>query len=443
MNPKTSQSNKTEDSVSAKDYFLLYRGIKSLIRCDEAETVRGIADYVMSQYSILKRGANFIERRNHDIFPPLAAFLGAVTRFLEVRQNVRMGDVVWVARLENERRAIEKMIPFLPDLEWSEIILRRPPERFAVKSLPRRIFSLRRRIFKLSRLLLRRNYEFFRILRVIEMIGYYAAFLEIFEREKFRLAVVSSHSNPHGIAFNLAARRCGIPVMLITHGMPVKPVAKLKFNLSVVHCEAARQTYFTEGCDLGEVYIHGRRQDCRSMPEKLPLKNLTAGIFLCKDVNENRLIEIIEKLLSDKRISRVVVRPHPKNLFVKLNEWLAALDSSRVERSFSKSVFEDLEKCDVVFGGNSSVLIEAAIGGRPACFVSRLDYASDDLHNLVSQKLIYAFRDNTRIDFEDLFSFYRRPEWFEILRFFAAVENDEKTINGQIASNIRRLIIEK
>lgn len=430
----------SSESAKTADYWLLHIGIKSLLKCDEAETVRGIARYVMRQYQVLRVGADFVERRRHTSIPPIAAFLGAVTRFLEVRNVGQKNGIVWVARLENERREIEKLLTLLPEIEWTEITLRRPPDGAAISALPRRIFPLRRRIFKLVRHLLRRDYEFFRILRVVEMIGYYAGFLELFQKADFKLAVVSSHSNPHGIAFNLAARRCGIPVMLVTHGMPVVPVAKLSFDLAVVHCEAARQIYIEEGCRIEQFFVHGRRQDFRPMPETLPDKNLTAGIFLCKDINENRLIELIEQLLREPKISRILIRPHPKNLFVKFDEWLDALDSKRIERSFNQSVFLDLEKSNIVFGGNSSVLIEAVTAGKPACYVSRLDYGSEDLHRLVAEKLIYQFGNNDRLDFSDVLNFYHHADWIKILSLFADFDRDESLVNEQISVAIQKLI---
>jgi hypothetical protein len=60
------------------------------------------------------------------------------------------------------------------------------------------------------------------------LLGYYARYFELFSQGNFDVALTSNHSNPHGIAFNLAARKCGVPVVLISHGMPVRPVARSK-----------------------------------------------------------------------------------------------------------------------------------------------------------------------------------------------------------------------
>src|SRR5262249_29869402 len=179
-------------------------------------------------------------------------------------------------------------------------------------------------------------------LRVIELIAFYARYLSIFRNGRFGLAVTSNHSNPHGIAFNLAARKCGVPVVLITHGMPVRPVARLSYDLAVVPFEAARQTYLEAGCRMNRVLVHGRRQDYAPMPAGSLPQLLTVGIFLCKDVNEERLRALLDRLLNHSRVSRILIRPHPTNLWTGLDAWIASRNDSRVRRTLTASVFRDL-----------------------------------------------------------------------------------------------------
>src|SRR5207253_1584124 len=115
------------------------------------------------------------------------------------------------------------------------------------------------------------------------------------------------------------------------------------------------------------------------------------GVFLCKDVNEGRLRALVGRLLGDPRVSRVLLRPHPKNLWVGLDAWVASLGDGRVSRSRGGSVFRDIEAADVVLGGNSSVLVDAVTAGRPAAYVPGLDYGSHDLHALVARGLVCEF----------------------------------------------------
>ncbi|HEU4595178.1 MAG TPA: hypothetical protein VFS10_08400 [Pyrinomonadaceae bacterium] len=292
--------------------------------------------------------------------------------------------------------------------------------------------------YRLARRLHRRQ-EFFKVLRAVELVGYYARYLEIFRRGRFRLAVVSSHSNPHGIAFSLAARRCGVPVVLVTQGMPVRPVARLAFDLSVVHCEAARRTYVEEGCHLGRVFVHGRRTHHAPMPGELPAGRLSVGIFLCKDVNEGRLRALVERLLADPRVARVHVRPHPKNLWRGLDGWITSRAEPRLSRSAGASVFDDLAATDIVLAGNSSVLVEAVTAGRPAAYVPGIDHGSQDLHAFVARGLVCPFDDERGFDPEAWLRFYRRPAWTDALRLFANVDEDESAVTARVVEAVREL----
>jgi hypothetical protein len=428
------------ERMANDDAWLLCRGVKSLLRCDEAEVVEGIARYVISQHRSLRLGAAWIERKRETRAPAVIALLGGLVRFLEVRACGRRGGAVWIARLSNERRAVEMLPSMLSELGWSELKFRRLPDAEAFFALARSLGSNWRRILKLARRLHRR-YEFFKVLRVVELIGYYARYLDIFQKGRFQLAVMSSHSNPHGIAFNLAARKCGVPVVLVTHGMPVRPVARLSYDLAVVHCEAARQTYLAEGCRMNRVLVHGRRQHHAPMPAGPLPERLTVGIFLCKDVNEERLRAVVESLLGNTRVSRIFVRPHPKNLWLGLDAWLASLNDLRVRRSPPGAVVRDLEESDIVLAGNSSVLVDAVTAGRPSGYVQGLDNGSTDLHALVAHGLIYLIDDELVFDTDAMLRFYQRPDWPSVLRLFANIDEDEETVAAQIRDAIRELAL--
>ena len=164
---------------------------------------------------------------------------------------------------------------------------------------------------------------------------------------------------------------------------------------------------------------------------------ISAGIFLCKDVNEQRLKVLVENLLANDRISRVVIRPHPKNLWTQMDAWIAAHHDGRLCKSREASAVEDVKEVDVVFGGNSSVLIEAVTAGVPSAYVDHLDHGSPDLHRFVAAGLIY--RTNVDPDFDELVGFYRQPEWENRLRGFANVDEDESTVIANTVRAIRAL----
>lgn len=415
---------------------LLYHGIKGLLRCDEAEVVSGIAHYVVSQHIALRFLAFMAERFRGTRVPGIITLIGWLRSFLSVRENGRRGNAVWIARLGNERGVIQKQIAQVPDLDWVELKFHLLPNRAALSALMR--ISGPSRVLRLARLLHRRH-EFFKVLRVVELIGFYARYLEIFESGQFRLAVMSSHSNPHGIAFNLAARKFGVPVVLVTHGMPVRPVAPLSFDLAVVHCEAARQTYIAEGCRMNRVMIHGRRANHTAMPAGPLPDRLTVGIFLCKDVNDQRLRTLVVWLLGNPRVSSILIRPHPKNLWRGLDSWVKSRRSPRLRRSALGPVSDDLELADIVLAGNSSVLVDAVTAGTPGAYVFGLDYGSRDVHAFVSTGLIYELKDEISFDPDAMLRFYQRPNWTSVLRVFANVSEDEASVTAQVAREMRDL----
>ncbi len=419
-------------------HFLLLRGVKSILRSDKADVVQAIAHYVVSQHRSLRVLSAMIERTRDTPVPGVITLIGWLRSYLTVRSGDCCEGAVWIARLGNERRAIEKLIPLAPELGWTELRFGSLPNAAGFSILARNLrrwargqarpYKSLRTVFRIARLLHRRH-EFFKVLRVVELIGYYMRYREMFQNASFDLALMSSHSNPHAIAFNLAARRYCVPTVLITHGMPVRPVAKLSFELAVVHCEAARQTYQEEGCRLDHVLIHGRRQDHAAMPVGSPGRGLVVGIFLCKDVNEERLQALVDRLADDPRVSHFLIRPHPKNLWLGLDAWIASRRELRVRRSFSGSVFRDIQDSDIVLGGNSSVLIDAVTAGRPSGYVPSLDHGDPDLHAFVARGLIYPINQDLGFDLDEMQRFYQRPGWSTVLRLFANVDEDSESVS--------------
>jgi len=411
--------------------WLLYRGIKSLLRCDEAEVVEEIARYVISQHRGLRVVARFVERTRKTPVPALLTLMAWTRSFLVVCPEGSLRGVVWIARLSNERRALEPLIASARDLEWTELKFQsRIRLRDAVGLTIRNLRSIPR-VYRIARRMHLR-FESFKAMRVIELLGYYTRYVDLFSRGDFAVAVTSNHSNPHGIAFNLAAQKCGVPVVLISHGMPIRPVARLKYALAVVHCEAAGQTYLDEGCQIERVLTHGRKRDyapLRALPSQV-----NVGIFLCKDVNERRLKALVVNLLANERVARIVIRPHPKNLWRNIDEWIASRDDERLTRSSGSTVCEDLTDLHIVFGGNSSVLIEAVTAGIPSAYVDDLDHGPADLHGFVAARLIYRSEVDPKLD--EIGRFYERAGWQQTLQRFANVAEDEATVMAKTVDTI-------
>ena len=415
----------------------LYGGIKNLLRCDEAEVVQGIARYLISQYRIIRVVSRLVELTKHTPFPALLTLLAWTRSYLVVSPEGSLNGAAWIARLSNERRALEPLIALAPELPWTELKFQpRITLRDALKLTRKNRRSIRR-VYKIARRM-HLQFEPFKAMRVIELLGFYTRYLERFTAGNFDLALTSNHSNPHGIAFNLAARKCGVPVVLISHGMPVRPVARLKYDLAVVHSKAAGETYLDEGCEIDNVLVHGRKQDYVPMRAGAFPPRINVGIFLCKDVNEHRLKALVENLLANDRVARILIRPHPKNLWRNMQTWIASHRDGRLSQSCKSNVSEDLKGLDIVFGGNSSVLIDSVTAGIPSAYINDLDHSSPDLHRFVAAGLIY--QSEVEPDLEELRRFYQRSGWREMLTRFANIDQNEAAVLDETVKIIADII---
>jgi hypothetical protein len=55
-----------------------------------------------------------------------------------------------------------------------------------------------------------------------------------------------------------------------------------------------------------------------------------------------------------------------------MDSWIASHDKGRLFKSHEPTALEDVKELHVVFGGNSSVLIETVTAGVPAAYVDQV-----------------------------------------------------------------------
>jgi hypothetical protein len=251
---------------------------------------------------------------------------------------------------------------------------------------------------------------------------------------------MSSHSNPHGIALNLAARRAGVPVALVTHGMPIAPVARLHYELALLECEASRVTYAEAGCRIGTVVIKSRRGDREPMRSLSGTPAFTAGVFLSKDPVPDRVMSCLRAFLADRRIDTVLVRPHPVNLWRGLAHAIASLQTTRVELPSPGQLTNDLRRCDLIVAGNSTVLLDSVVAGRPACYVRGFDHGPYDVQSFVRDGVVYELTDLRAIDCDAITSFYARPEWRQALSRYADTDRPAEAVAADVRAAVSALI---
>ena len=409
--------------------------------CDSGEVVKGILEFVLSQrrwVGLLRQALRGTETTPFAIGVML---LNAVRCYAGI-STAGDGDAIVAARRPNERRAVAELRRMLPGRRWTEVVFRWRLVTVvaALARLAPTIVRDGRRTARLARRV-RRRYGLFAALRVLELLAYYRRYLELFASRHPRLAVMSSHSNPHGIALNLVAHRAGVPVALITHGMPVSPIARLDYDVAIVECEASRLVYANAGCRTGTVVIKSRARDHAPMRTPFRTHGVTVGVFLSKDPAEWKVMACLHALLGDRRIAKILVRPHPVNLWRGLAGGIASLDASRVQLRSSALLADDLAPCDLVVAGNSTVLLDSLVAGRPACYVRGFDHGPYDVQSFVRDGLVCELNGFRPIDYDAVAGFYARPEWPRILRQYADVGRDEQAVAREVRAAVNRLTV--
>jgi hypothetical protein len=420
--------------------LILHSGVKNILRCDGGDVVSGIVSFVLSQRRSLRLAAAVLDRAKQTLVADAVMLLNGMRCFVSIHPPSSSGGAVTVARLANEQKAIAELTRLAPDQAWTELVFDARPQS-VITALPDlvRTAATWRQITRISRLVSRRH-EAFRAYRVVELLFYYQRYVRLFATHTFQMAVISSHSNPHGIALNLAARRFGVPAVLITHGMPISPIARLDYDLAIMECEASADIYRRAGCRLGRVVVKSRKSDYVPMDMcQSPHGPLTIGVFLSKDPAEDQFVSLVRALLSYKEVKRILVRPHPVNLWPGLAGCLACMKDERLHLSTGGPIPDDVRECDFVMAGNSTVHVEAVVAGKPACYVRGLDHAPYDVQSFVRDGLVYELEGAWRFDPSEVTQFYARDEWPTILRRYANVDQDEADLARIVSSAVSEL----
>ena len=408
----------------------LASGVRALLTCDSGAVVSGIVDFVLVQNRIVRLLSSVMQRVSW--LATTVIVINGIRCFAGV-YLVGGGDTVVVARRPNERRAMDRLKSLLPRQQFGELRIGWRPASMiqALAALTESPGADLRRTVRLARLLTRR-YGVFHALRVVELLAYYRRYSELLTVRWFRLAVMSTHSNPHGIALNLVARRFDVPVVLITHGMPIRPLARLHYDVAIHECEASAQLYREAGCRMDHVVIKSRRADYVPMRASGASEGLTVGLFLSKDPAGGRVEECVHMLLEDPSVRRIVIRPHPVNLWRGLSRFVGSLREPRVILHAKGSLADDLQQCDVVLAGNSTVLLDAVLAGRAACYVRGLDHGPQDVQGFVRDGLVCEWTPSRRIDRAAIARFYQRSEWPDVLRRYADIDRGEHEMGAEL-----------
>ena len=268
----------------------------------------------------------------------------------------------------------------------------------------------------------RKNFPFYLLLRLSRTLFFYGQLKRFVNSKKIRL-VFSTDGNPHGNAIMALSDSKLVETVFVAHAadsiQPLRLRCSHAYFFGRHSFESAIQNYskirhvefFKFESELGNITFDS--------PKRI-------GIFLSKDFNEDSLKSLVNKVFDRNQDSSVILRLHPGSL---IN--LSLQFDSRVKISRNNSIANDLKECDVVVGGNSTVLLECLLSGVCSYFWKELDRYSEFTLPTIRQGLIYNLQKFDSQSLETGKSLYRTIEWRKKLNFVFNLHHDS-TNNVQI-----------
>lgn len=417
----------------------LRRGIATQIRNDSSPMVSEIVKYVLAERRAVRWLNAGLRSTSATRLPDYFAVANGMRCFASMRPVGTAGGVLACARRENELRAVKNLRESLGGLPWSDIKF---GFRGALEPLGSGAGGIRHfaRTARLARDL-RRRHDMFHVLRALELVFYYDRIGQILDGGRYRVAVMSSYSNPWGIALNLAAHRRGIPVVHVMHGEPVWPVPRLDYELAVVNNKASYELLLRAGCRINRVVVRSATSRYRPLPLALPRRNLTVGLFLSKQPRKDSVLAWIRSLLRTGGVESIRLRPHPANLWAGISAALEEFPADRVTLS-DGSAADDLRRCDLVIAGNSSVHIDALTTGVHTVYSRDLDHSAGGGLSLVADGLVFEACDigAGAMRTDDILRFYGTPQWASGFRRHVNLDQDDAEVAGETRSAFNELL---
>ena len=409
---------------------LLAVGMRRQIRNDASPAVQSIVRYVLRERRAVRMLDSTLRATAGTSIPDWFGVANAVRCGARLRAAGDPGGVLACARRENERRAVDWLRALLPHVPWAtaRFDFGATNARDGVAAVAGR-WRACARLRRLSREL-RERHGMLAAFRALELLCYYRRLGELLDESGARIAVMSSYTNPWGIALNLAARRRGIPVVHVMHGAPIVPLPALDYALAIVNDPDAARTLQGAGCGIARVVVRGARHRLRPIPAQ-PGQPARATICLSKEPRPEVVLACIDALLARGDVCRVTVRPHPANLWRGLRDAVGSTGRQRVAIS-AASLEDDLGGSGLVVAGNSSVHLEALIAGVPTVHVAALDGTPADALSFLRAGVVFGAAGSTLPAMSELLAFYAEPGWSERFGRFVNVHQDESDTDAEL-----------
>lgn len=419
-----------------------YRVVKKI---DGSQARIQVFEDLKSRKKIYKFLHWFYDLNNANFLGTLLAGSYGLKSFLNVKlMSNQKGSVLTVAGYTNEIKTIQEIKEIVGNENFCDIKLS-ILYLFHYKSWYD-LFTNLKAIPKFLRIVkyIKKTCHFIPALRAASLFGYYLRFKLILRKNSHIKAVmVASNYSPEALSLSTAARELNIRVIYTNHSyIPsnmgyVPPVLA---DLSILSGEIVYHCYKDNSSIEGRVLYKGLMQksitiDFIALKESEPV----VGIFLTAPINIEVLEELVSKVNIDLKPKEILIRQHPVEVVKR--------DLSFIQKVYDNIIFskdrtlqDDINACNFVIVGNSSVVMEILNAGKVVIYKKDLDGYGYDYVGFVKNKLIpdldYIGFNNSTIK-----NFYKSEEWNKNIKKYNPNYLDEDRKKQSIA-NIRNCIIE-
>lgn len=414
-----------------------------IVRRMETSSTRGaVFDEIKRKNPLYLLVDTLYSKAGARLLQPLALFAYMLKCALSVGPFGEDGEAVTIANFGNEKHTIDRLTALVPEARVQRLSLKRghligPGQ---LRAALRLLGSAPRLWPLLSRLA--RAHSFMPAARIASGVAFYIRFVEHFAgRPGIGAAIVASNYSPEALGLAAAAHRTDRRVIYVNHapvpanGPLVPPVLA---DCAVFYGDAIRKTYESRARCAAEVALIGQPGAAHPMEWRDEVRKI--GIFLTALTRADTVAQLVAAIEASSRDTQILIRNHPVGLLQSDFTELAARHKN-LEITIGTPLDGEIAACDLIFCGNSGVVMNALRGGRPVAYLDALDGLTFDYNGFVADRLVCEVKGWSDDLYGRLRTFYTNPSWRKVMRSYdASYDADSNALERAAAETIRRYL---
>ena len=266
-----------------------------------------------------------------------------------------------------------------------------------------------------------------------QFLAAYFLFRNSLRQQASIVAVGANDHSPLQCGFYAAAQQAGMKLVYIQHAHVTGVFPPLKFDLSLLFGQRARDTYAAKGSAsrtllVGSGAVGDRLRKKLVFPDGIQV----LGIALTNVSISPGVWQCIAQIREATGAKRVLVRLHPAFR----GEVGAQPD---VEISRGAPILDDLRRIDLLVSGTSSIMIEALKHRVPVAYCVGLDDIGHDYYGFVKAGVVPELEPAAAACLDAVAAHYQRDWQARAEQWDLSVSVDDADLADQVNQQIRKL----